>query len=250
MSVEPALLGFAAVIFLSYAVQTVTGFGSMLLAVTFGAHLLGIREIVTLAVPISMVQTGYIVWRHRDGIAWRLLLRRILPLMGLGMALGFSAFAGTESVWLRYGFAVMVLVLAARELWLRVRTSADPKRVARPMPAAASVAAMFGAGIIHGIYATGGPMLVYALGRESLSKHAFRSTLSAVWLVLNAGLLIGFSIEGRYAPAVGLDLLVLLPAVPLGVALGEWVHDRVDQRRFELAIFSLLIAAAISLLIR
>ena len=250
MSVEPALLGFAAVIFLSYAVQTVTGFGSMLLAVTFGAHLLGIREIVTLAVPISMVQTGYIVWRHRDGIAWRLLLRRILPLMGLGMALGFSAFAGTESVWLRYGFAVMVLVLAARELWLRVRASADPKRVARPMPAAASVAAMFGAGIIHGIYATGGPMLVYALGRESLSKHAFRSTLSAVWLVLNAGLLIGFSIEGRYAPAVGLDLLVLLPAVPLGVALGEWVHHRVDQRRFELAIFSLLIAAAISLLIR
>ena len=74
MTLEPALLGFAAVIFLSYAVQTVTGFGSMLLAVTFGAHLLGIREIVTLAVPISMQLTGYITWRHRGTICWGLLM--------------------------------------------------------------------------------------------------------------------------------------------------------------------------------
>jgi len=250
VTVDPALLGFAAVIFLSYAVQTVTGFGSMLLAVTFGAHLLGIREIVTLAVPISMLQTGYITWRHRGSISWGLLLKRILPLMGAGMGLGFLAFSGVESAGLRYAFAVMVLLLAARELWLRLRVKRDAASVARPMPLAASVAAMFGAGVIHGIFATGGPLLVYALGREQLDKHTFRSTLSSVWLVLNAGLLIAFALEGRYAPSVGVDLLVLLPAVPLGIALGEWVHRRVDQRRFELAIFALLIAAAISLLIR
>jgi hypothetical protein len=45
-----------------------------------------------------------------------------------------------------------------------------------------------GAGLVHGMYTTGGPLLVYALGREGLSKHVFRSTVTAVWLVFNVGL--------------------------------------------------------------
>ena len=77
---EPTvLLLFGTIVFLAYAVQTVTGFGSMLLCVTFGAFLLPIRSLVTLAVPISILQTGYVSVRHRDGIRWPLLLQRVLP---------------------------------------------------------------------------------------------------------------------------------------------------------------------------
>jgi uncharacterized membrane protein YfcA len=43
---------------------------------------------------------------------------------------------------------------------------------------------------------------------------------------------------------------MLAPAVPLGVVLGEWVHYRVDERSFKIAVLVLLIAAAMSLLVR
>jgi hypothetical protein len=251
VTVEPALLGFAAIVFAAYAVQTVTGFGSMLLCVTFGAHLLPIRELVTLAVPVSLLQTGYIVVRHRDGVRWKLLLGRVLPLMGLGLGAGFFAVPYLGGDWLKTAFGVMVLVLAARELSLLFRARrGEASDLARPIPPAASVAAMLGAGVIHGIYATGGPLLVYAIGREGLPKHEFRSTLSSVWLVLNAVLAGGFLLEGRYSAETGLDLLILLPAVPLGIVLGEQLHHRVAERPFKIAVFVLLIAAAISLLIR
>ena len=244
MSVDPALLGFAVVVFAGYAVQTVSGFGSMLVCVTFGAHLLDLRDLITLAVPVSLVQTLYIAVRHRDGIEWRLLRRRVLPLMTVGLAIGYAVFAQVAGSGLKTAFALMVLVLAARELWLlRAATGA-----ARKVPVAASVAAIFGAGVIHGVYATGGPLLVYALGREGLDKHRFRSTLTAVWVVLTVFLVVGFSWEGRYTSSTALDLLVLLPAVPLGILVGEWLHHRVEERPFKAIVFVLLIAAAVSLL--
>lgn len=248
--VEPALLGFAAIMFAAYAVQTVTGFGSMLLAVTFGAHLLPIRDLVTLAVPVSLLQTGYIVARHRDGIRWRLLGLRVLPLMGLGMAGGYLLGRDLTGNWLKMAFGAMVLILAARELYLLWRTRKDATAGARPIPQGASVAAMLGAGVVHGIYATGGPLLVYAIGREGLPKREFRSTLSAVWIVLNLVLVAGFAAEGRYSESNAIDLLVLVPAVPLGLIVGEVLHHRVPERPFKIAVFTLLVAAAVSLLAR
>jgi len=245
--IEPALLLFAVVVFFAYTVQTVAGFGSMLVCVTLGAHLIGIRELVTLAVPLSLLQTGYITLRHRDGVDLKMLFRRVLPLMGLGTVIAAVAFSGFEGAWLRYAFAVMILVLAGRELWM-MRWGAGVHR--GPPPKAASVAALFGAGLIHGIYATGGPLLVYAIGREGLDKHRFRSTLSAVWLALGLVLLTTFVIEGRYDASRGVDLLVLLPAAPLGILVGEKLHHRVDETRFKAGIWILLIVAAASLLLR
>ena len=78
MSADTLMLTFAAIVAVSYAVQTVTGFGSMVVCVTIGAHLMEIREVVTLAVPISLMQTGYIAARHRAGIEWSLLLLSLI----------------------------------------------------------------------------------------------------------------------------------------------------------------------------
>jgi uncharacterized membrane protein YfcA len=45
-------------------------------------------------------------------------------------------------------------------------------------------------------------------------------------------------------------VLLLVPAVPLGVLVGEWVHYKVDERSFKMAVLVLLIAAAISIIVR
>jgi uncharacterized protein len=249
VSVEPILLGFAVIVFLGYGAETVTGFGSTLICVTLGAHLLPIHEVLTLAVPLSLLQAGYIAVRHASGIRWRLFWLQIIPLMGAGTAVGMVIRDDLGGVWVRAVFAVLVLLLATRELWLLRRARTTLRTASRPLPAAASVSAMVGAGVIHGIYATGGPMLVYAVGRSGLDKHQFRSTLAAVWLALNFALVTGYVLEGRYDARVGTDLLILLPAIPLGIVAGEYLHRRVDERRFKTIVFALLIPAAISLLL-
>lgn len=248
MTIEPALLAFGAVVFLSYAVETVVGFGSVVICVTLGAQFLDIRQVVTLAVTTSLLQTIYVVARHRAGIDRTLLLRRVLPLMGVGTGIGVVAFSGAGGDGLRVAFGAMVLVLAARELWLMRDAAAAARR--GPPPKAVSIAAIFGAGLIHGVFGTGGPLLVYAIGREGLDKYRFRSTLASVWLALSLVLITGFVVEGRYDAAMGQSLVVLLPAVPLGVAVGEWLHHRVDERRFKVATWALLLLAALALVLR
>jgi len=247
VTIELAFLLFAVVVVAAYVVQTATGFGAMLVCVTFGAQLIGLEEVIRLMVPLSFFQTGYIVIRHRDGIDWDLLLKRVLPLMAVGMAMAFLLLTRIGGPWLGLAFGVMVLALSARDLrQLRLGDASVDKPISKP----ASVAALLGAGVIHGIYAAGGPMLVYAIGREGLSKKAFRSTLSMVWIVLNLVLITRFVLAGDYDREVALDVLLLVPTVPLGILLGEWVHHKVDERSFKMAVLVLLVAAAISLVVR
>ncbi len=247
MTLDFVFLLFAVVVVAAYTVQTATGFGAMLVCVTFGAQLIWLEQVIRLMVPLSFLQTGYIVVRHRDGIEWRLLLKQIVPLMTLGMALGFLLLTKVGGPWLGLAFGLMVLALSARDLHhLRVRTRAAEKAISK----AASVSAMLGAGVVHGIYASGGPLLVYAVSREGLGKTAFRSTLSMVWILLNVILVTRFLLAGDYDQDVALEILLLVPAVPLGVLAGEWVHRKIDERRFRIAVLGLLIAAAISLIVR
>ncbi len=247
MTFEPAFAVFALVVIGSYAVQTAIGFGSVLISVTFGAQLIGLQEVIHLVVPISFLQTGYIVIRHRDGIDWGLLSKRVIPWMALGMACAFLLLTRVGGPWLGLAFGWMVLALSARDLHrLRAASAIVHEPISRP----ASVAALFGAGVVHGIYASGGPLLVYAVGREGLSKHVFRSTLSMVWIILNLILVARFVLAGDYDRAVMLDVLLLVPTVPIGILVGEWIHHRVDEKRFRIAVLILLMAAAISLIVR
>ncbi|MCA9772024.1 MAG: sulfite exporter TauE/SafE family protein [Myxococcales bacterium] len=239
---------FAVLVFAGYTTQTMIGFGSLIICVTLGAHLYPIQTLIPLVVPLSIAQCGYIVTRHHDGVDWRLLLRQILPIMGVGMVGGFLVFEFVQGPWLRSFFAILVMVLASRELYFLLRV--DPERNARPMSRAESSGWILGAGVIHGIYAAGGPMLVYAVNRMGLSKHAFRSTLSTVWLVLNTGLVITYWRTGRFDAESVKKIGLLLLTVPLGIWAGEHLHARVDERRFRVLVFSILIVAALSLLIR
>ena len=107
---------------------------------------------------------------------------------------------------------------------------------------------MLVAGVSHGLFASGGPLLVYALIGTSLDKARFRASLILVWFSLNSVLTLVFLWQGRLQPQAGL-LLAYLPLIPLGVVLGEWLHHRVNEAAFRLWIYRLLIVAALALLL-
>lgn len=247
MHIDPTLLVFGVVVASAYAVQTTIGMGATMLCVIVGAHLFPLHHVLALTVPLSVVQTSYITMRHHDGIDWRLLLGRILPLMGTGVVLGLWLGSDIDQPWLRTAFASLVLTLALLELRARLRTR---DASSRPLPPPVAHGAMFAAGLVHGLFATGGPLLVYAIGRRGLDKHVFRSTLTAVWLSMNVFLCAGYAHIGRLDGATLTSSALLLPAVPLGVLVGERLHSKVDERRFQIAVFGALAIGALTLLVR
>jgi hypothetical protein len=64
-----------------------------------------------------------------------------------------------------------------------------------------------------------------------------------LWVVLNALVLPRLVAQGELTAAtLGTSALLLAP-LALGIAAGEWVHHRLDERRFRVAVAALLLVA-------
>ncbi len=236
-----------AAVALGFGVQGAAGFGAGLVCVTLGAQVMPITEVVPLVVPLSLGQTSWLLWRDRAHVARPLLFRRVLPWMGAGMALGLGVYAlvGADELLKRI-YGLLLLALSLRELWRLHRGHTEPVAVARPV----AHGAMLVAGLLHGLYGTGGPALVYALGHELPDRRAFRATLCAVWFGLNLVLLGVFLTGGRLAAPQLALLPGLFVAMGLGTLAGNQVHDRISPAQFRWGVFGLLALSSLPLVLR
>jgi hypothetical protein len=159
---------------------------------------------------------------------------------------GLAIFERASHELLRRAFGVFVVTLAAIELWRLVRENAVRRDVSPP----AATAALLGAGVMHGMFSTGGPLLVWALGKSLPEKRAFRATLSCVWLVLGSALTVAYALDGRVDAGSLRATATLLPVLGVAIAAGEWAHHRLDERRFRVLVYGLLLASGASSLLR
>lgn len=240
MSIAALWLGVS--IFIAWTIEAMSGFGSIVIALALGALLLPIPELLPVLVPLNVAMTSVLVWRLRAQVDRALLGRRILPLMAAGTLAGVALRDVLGGPWLKAGFALLVLWFAGRELWRQWRGTPPPTHAA---PVTGVL--MGSAGITHGLFASGGPLLVYALAGQGLDKTRFRATLLAVWLLLNSGLALVFLWQGRLLPALP-QVALYLPLIVVGAWLGNRLHHGLDEARFRLAVYGLLLVTGLALL--
>lgn len=233
-----------AFILLAYTIEAVTGFGSIVIALSLGASFLPIADLLPVLVPLNIVSSGYLSLRHRAHIDWATLLRRILPLMAAGTLAGHLLRPALGGAALQGAFGVLVAWFACRELWRMHRAGGT-----RRHGPAATRALMLGAGITHGLFASGGPLLVYGLAGTPLEKASLRATLLAVWLSLNCMLSLLYAFDGSLVQALP-RLGAYLPLVVIGIVAGEWLHHRIDEHRFRQIVFLLLAFTGVLLVLR
>lgn len=237
-----AFIAFALIFFLATTTQTIVGFGSVIIALTLGAQLFSVHTLLAWLVPVNLSLSGYIVLRYHRQVAWPLLLRRILPPMLVGLALGQVLFYTLHAHWLKTLLGALVVILALDALLVGSRDGRrGPGRIT-PWT--------FAAGVVHGLFAAGGPLLVYGVSREPLDKGSFRSTLAVVWLSLGAILTVSYAVGGTLTLSRLPQLAVLLAILPVAIGVGEWLHHRVDERLFRRLLFVVLLLAGVALMLR
>lgn len=237
------LIWLAIIVLISFTTQAMSGFGSTILALTLGIHLYPIDVLLPVLVALDLVVNLYLVTRHHRHMDIPLLLRSILPAMGLGVIAGILAFQFIEGNLLKKIFGVLVILLATRELYRHLRQRHEPV-VLSDSGAKACIAA---AGIVHGIYASGGPLLIYAVSRLNLPKSVFRGTLAAVWFIFSVILTASYLMAGQISTDSMRFIFILLPLILIGILLGEWLHHRIDEARFKIFVFAVLFFAGLSI---
>ncbi len=231
---------------IAYTAEAATGFGSIVIALTLGAQLYPVPELLPLLVPLSVMLTTWVVLRNREHVDRELLFSRVLPRMGVGLVLGFLIFVNLDAALLTTGLGVLVVAMAAIELW---RAASGAAAVAAPLGPAGFTGATVGAGIMQGAVASGGPMLVYALGRQGLPKARFRATLAFVWLALNTALVASYIATGRLDAKTAPYVALLVPVVFAALAFGNWLHHRLDEAAFKKVVLALLALAGVALVV-
>ncbi len=241
---HPALAFLLGVVALAFTVEAAMGFGATVVTVALASMVISLEVVLPAFVPLNVVMSTYLVVRHARSISRALLLREVLPAMVVGMPAGMVLFRFLSEEMLRLTLGVFVVVVSALELRAGSRARGPLRR-----PVSFGLLAL--GGVVHGAFATGGPLVVYVLGRKLADdKAAFRATLSALWLALNLVLCASYAQAGRITAESMMLTAQLGVMLVLGLVVGERVHRAVSPARFRRMVFALLFVVGIVLVVR
>jgi uncharacterized membrane protein YfcA len=235
------LVAIGVIALVAFITEGAIGFGGTVIAASIGAQLMPLDDLLPAFVPVNMALSAYLLAQGAGAVQWRFLLRDVLPMVAVGAAIGLALFHVPAKTALALAFGVFITGLATLQL-------------VRPAERELAVGWRYGllgfGGIAHGLFGTGGPMIVYVTRRRVEDKRAFRATLAVLWLLLNTALLVNFLSLGLYDQhTVELGGAIAIAVVP-GLVIGERVHRALDAARFERVVWVLLLLAGAALAIR
>jgi uncharacterized membrane protein YfcA len=244
MTLTTALLLGVAAVLVGFAKTAIGGVGS--LAVAIFAVVLPTKESTAAILLLLIVGDVVATWHYRRD-ADLAMLRRLIPSVLPGLALGALFLAWVDDTTLRRSIGVLLLLLAALQIGLRWR-SPDTTWIGRSRPAA------LGTGVAAG-FATmtanaAGPVMTLYLVAQGASKRRFLGTNAVFFLGVNL-CKVPFSIGlGLFVGPTLWRTAALAPLVLLGCWLGLHAARRLSQLRFDQAVLVATVVSALALVVR
>lgn len=227
------------VFFAAHLLSTLTGFGANILGLPLLALVVGITPGKQSLVVLGGLLYLYILIRWHRRIDFPQ-LRIILVVSGIGLVVGMAIFKLLPEHRSKIALSIFVIGVGVRGLFKVAPNYRTPLWFAGVL--------LFVGGIVHGAFTTGGPLLVVYVRRMLPHKSVFRATLAVMWLFLALGLTIGWTLTHSWAPETGIVTLVGIPFLVVGTLVGEYLHHRFDEHRFEVVVNLTLIASGTVLL--
>ena len=232
------ILLFQLVFFFANTVQAITGFAGTVLAMPPSTYLLGLDNAKVVLNAMAWVSGLMIAIMNYRYINWKE-LAKIVVFMIAGMFAGMEIcrVINSDSTLLTiYGF--VILAIALKNLLVKKETD---------LPQAALYLVLLAAGVIHGMFVSGGALLVIYAVQVLKDKNEFRATVAPVWVVLNTFMMITQYRSGLFTTEnVQLIAVSILPLF-LATWLGGKLAQRLNQNVFLNLTYILLIISGVSL---
>ena len=252
---------FYLVVLLTHVIQGITGFAGTILAMPFSLKLVGMDVAVPVLNMLGLVSGIYVTAGSHKHIV-RGKLKRILLVMGscvlLGLALR-SLLSGRPQL-LYYILGCVILAIAVHGIYgmLKGRKQADSGAenaaagnsaagAETPREKAVSLLMLAAAGLVHGMFVCGGPLLIAYLTQRVKNKENFRATISVVWIFLNGVIFLTQIFAGQWNAELWLVQLKSLPFFFGGMFIGSRLYKHMSQRFFIALTYALLLIAGLTL---
>lgn len=239
---------FMLVILLSNIIQGITGFAGTILAMPPSLMLVGYPIARPVLNVLGLLSGIYVLAGQRSKVCWKE-VKKIVLVMAPGILFGIlirGFFAGQESILYRL-LGIFIILLSIQGGWKLLKEK-KPDREKKWSGGLYFLLAA--AGVVHGMFVSGGPLLIGYLTKRIEDKVRFRATISTVWVVLNS-LILADDIRGGVwsLELVGIQL-VSVPFLLAGMVIGTKLYSIMSQRLFMIITYILLIISGISLLVK
>lgn len=227
---------FYIVILITNMIQAITGFAGTLLAMPPSILLVGVGRAKVVLNLLAMVTCLVIVLQNRKSVQKKI-LAKILVFMAVGMGAGTLIFKYAKTEILLYLYGIMIIVIAIVKLFKKSET--------KELSEAMSVIILLTAGVIHGMFVSGGALLVVYAACVLKDKDEFRATVASVWVFLNTLMLFSQAVSGMFdKDTVLMCALSLVPAFA-GVWLGNRLHHKISGEGFMKLTYILLFISGV-----
>ena len=230
---------FLAAFFFAYTVQAITGFAGNIFAMPVGTHLLGLGSSVAVLNAMGFFACGLLGIMNIKHVNWRELAKIVLTMLPFVLV----------GIWLDTLLPLHVLLKIYGLVILLVGAKNLLSKRQKFLPEWALWIVLALAGLIQGMFVSGGALLVIYAVQKLRDQQQFRITLSAVWTVLNliyAG--IAFQ-QGHFTGDVVQIIVFCVPLAVLATFLGSKLQKKISQERFLKLTYVLLLCVGVILLV-
>ena len=230
---------FLFIFFVTNAIMSITGFAGTMLAMPVSILLLGVED-ARFILNVTAIMTCVFIGIQQCKYANKKELAKILAVMLIGMAMGTLLYRVIPLDFLLPAYGIVIIIVSVQRL-IYPQGAQLPKWAYLPV--------LIAAGIIHGMFVSGGALLVMYATLVLLDKSEFRATIAATWAVLDPTFFVlNFNIALWNAENMML-IGACIPLLVLSVWLGNWMHKRIGQEWFMKLTYVLLVLSGLSIIL-
>ena len=227
-------------------IQGITGFAGTILAMPPSIMLVGFDVAKPILNVLGILSGVYVYFSYGKDVNWKE-FKKIIIIMVIGIVSGLylkTLFIGKEA-YLYKILGTIVIILAVQGLYKNYK-----KKQVKSKNKYLSYVLLVCAGIVHGMFVCGGPLLISYLSDKIKDKVSFRATISTVWIVLNTIILLDDIKIGLITSSTIKLLIVSIPFLFFGMYIGTKLYKKMNQEIFMKLTYSLLIISGLSLFIK
>ena len=243
-----SVLFMGVTILFSHSMGVIAGFGPTILAFPLMLLVRDLYFVRPMLTVFGIFVTGTVLvssWKHLNIKKFLV----IIGIAGLGLPVGMLAYSYLPQKTLLIGVGVFTLLISVRGV---LEEFFSLKKL--QLPNVVLYIILFFAGVVHGAFTTGGPLLAIFTTQKIPDKQEFRATQGAIWVVFNILLSIQLFL---FAPEsiVALkwkdyrEYLTLLPFLIVALYIGYHFQKKISIHVFRKIIFVMLLISASNILI-
>ncbi len=246
-------IAFYIVILLTNVIQGITGFAGTILAMPPGLMLVGYDTAKPILNLLGILAGVYVFVTQGKHVNWKE-LKKVVCIMAVGIFFGFflkHLLTGYDGVLYKaLGIFVILLALQGYLKSVRKTDQEDSKENAGKKDKIKALALLVGSGIVHGMFVSGGPLLIGYLSKAIKEKTGFRATISTIWIILNTIILIQDISIGMWTQKLIVTELISIPFMIAGMVIGSVLVKRMSQEVFMKLTYILLLISGVLLMFK